>query len=209
MMRVLWAIALIALSFFAKSAGAAPPCWPDLAVPLTAHAVRDKEAVRLGQVVYAASAVGLVWGYTCAAADGRWYKQLAAGPWSAFPSDWLALLDALARGTAAERAAAWDKYATATAWDERLKPDLDVVWAALPSPAPVAVWIVVADPFRADKQRLVYTVVAGKRGPATNPAQYVAAGTPCDPAVTIAELGPTYFLSVLGDPNFVARCAKP
>lgn len=194
------------LAAFLSAASAAPACWPDLSVPITAHAVRDKEAVKPGQIVYAASTVGLVWGYACAAPDGKYWKTIAAGPWTAFPADWLSLVDTLARGTATERAAAWDKYATATAWDERLKPDLDIVWAAIPSPAPAVAWVVLADPFRADKRRLVYTVAGGKRGAATS--QYVDAGAPCDPVVTITELGPTYFLSVLGNPALVARCVK-
>lgn len=199
------------LLFTSMAAGAiAPKCWPDLSLPVRVETLKaPAQLVAIGSVVYAASTVGIAWGYSCRAADGQHYKVIAAGAWDAMPRDWAAIADTLLRGTDADRAAAWDKYATASEWDPRLKPDLDAVWALLPVPPPVARWTVLADPFRADKQRLVYTVVSGKRGPATNPARYVAAGVACDPIVTIAELGPSYFLSVLGDPNLVARCVKP
>lgn len=200
---------LTALLVFAQRAEAAPPCWPDLTAPtlLKVGSATDKPA--LGEVIYAASSVGLVWGYACKDAAGAWHRIVVGGPWTAFPPDWLSILDAALRGTDAQRAALWDKYATANAWDTRLQTDLDAIWAKLPLPPPlppVVVWRVLADPFRADKKRIVYTVVNGKRGSAT--AQYVDAGAPCDPVTTITEFGPTYFLSVLGNPTLVARCVK-
>lgn len=188
---------------------AAPSCWPD--VPVGFSTV-EATAPELGDIVYAASSVGLVWGYTCKDATGTWKKVIAGGPWSAFPSDWLYIFDTALRGTNEQRKALWDKYATAAAWDDRLKPDLDAVWAKLPSPPPppppppVVTWRVLADPFRADKRRVVYNAAGGKRGTATT--QTIAAGEPCDPVTTITEFGPVYFLSVLGNPNLVARCVK-
>lgn len=188
---------------------AAPPaCWPDIPAKFSKIEVTAPE---LGDILYSASSVGLVWGYTCKAADGTWHKVIAGGPWTAFPIEWAYIADTALRGTDAERRALWDKYATATAWDERLKPDLDAVWAKLPSPPPPpppVTWRVLADPFRADKKRLVYSVVSGKRGPPVSPAQYVEAGAACDPAVTIEEFGSTFFLSVNGNPATIARCVK-
>jgi hypothetical protein len=206
MKRVLLAAAL----FVAQPADAAPPaCWPDVSLPVSLVAGGPTAKPAIGEVIYAASSVGLVWGYTCKAADGTHYKIIAAGAWSAFPADWLRILDEAMRGTDADRAALWTKYATASAWDTRLQSDLDAIWAKLPAPPPPpppVTWRVLADPFRTDKKRIVYNAANGKRGTAT--AQYVDAGAPCDPAVTITEFGPTYFLSVLGNPGLVARCVK-
>lgn len=203
-MRRLLALALLVL---AGSAAAAPSCWPDMSRPITVErAEAPTTPIVIGEVVYAASSVGLVWGYTCKAGDGKHYKNIFAGAWSAFPIDWLFVMDTLMRGTDADRSAAYAKYATASAWDERLRPDLDKVWSLLPVPPPPVTWIVMPDPFRADKKRLVYAAPNGKRGLSTG--LYVDAGAPCDPSVTIIEFGPVYFLSVLGDKAKVARCAK-
>lgn len=202
MLRFLAALLLAALPVLAQ---AQPHCWPDLTLPVSVQTVRAPVAPKIGEVVYAASQVGLVFGWTCRAADGKAYKVIAAGPWTAFPADWLRELDLLIRGTEVERNAAWSKYAVAPAWDERLRPDLDAVWALLPVP-PAENWTVLADPFRADKKRLVYAAAGGKRGGATG--QYVDAGAPCDPVTRIDEFGGISFLSVLGDPAKVARCVK-
>lgn len=190
---------------------AAPPkCWPDMSMPVMLERA-STAAIGYGEVVYAASPIGIVWGYTCKASDNLYYKNIAAGAWENMPRDWLYIMDTLMRGTDADREAAWLKYATATAWDSRLQSDLDAVWKLLPNapaPPPVSAFIVLADPFRADKKRLVYTVVNAKRGPATSPAIYINAGEPCDPKTTITELGGVTFMSVLGDPNKIARCIK-
>lgn len=196
---------VLLINIVAPALAAAPTCWPDLTRPITVNMV-DTTVPKIGEVVYASSDIGLVWGYTCKAADGSYYKNIAAGAWSAFPANWLYILDTAIRGTDADRKALWDKYATASAWDTRLQADLDRVWAKLPNPPVASAWKVLADPFRSDKKRLVYNVVSGKRGPATT--QYVDADAPCDPAVTITEYGPVYFLSVLGNPSLVARCTK-
>jgi hypothetical protein len=161
---------------------------------------------KLGEVVYAASYVGVVWGFTCQDSTGKWWKVVAYGNWEQFPRDWLYILDTAMRGTDSDRRTLWDKYATGTTMDARLQPDWDKIWSLLPNPPPVAAWKVLADPFRADKRRLVYNVVGGKRG--TSTGQYIDAGQPCDPAVTITEYGPVYFMSVQGNPARVARCAK-
>jgi hypothetical protein len=204
-------LALFVLYFVANTAVAAPPaCWPDLTLPVSLQMLKQPAGVvAKGEVVYAASPIGIVWGYSCSDSTGQWYKVIAAGAWENMPREWAYIADTLLRGTDADRRAAWDKYSTASEWDARLKTDLDAVWAMLPlppPPPPPVLWRVLADPFRADKKRLVYTVVAGKRGPATT--QYIDAGQPCDPVTTITELGPTYFLSVLGKPALVARCVK-
>jgi hypothetical protein len=188
---------------------AAPSCWPDVSMPIGLVAAGQTTRPAIGEVIYAASSIGLVWGYTCKAVDGQHYKVIAAGAWSSFPADWLRILDEAMRGTDVDRKALWDKYATSGAWDQRLQSDIDAIWAKLPNaPAvpPPVLWKVVRDPFRTDGKRLIYSVVAGKRGPSLG--QYVDAGAPCDPATTITEFGPTYFLSVNGNPNTVARCAK-
>lgn len=199
---------LLAALLLPALAAAAPACWPDVSLPITFKARgATGEPPKIGEVVYAASAVGLVWGYSCIAPDGSWRRIIAGGSWDEFPRDWLAIVDAAMRGTAADRAAVWDKHATATAWDERLRQDLDAVWALLPVPPPPSAWKVLADPFRADKRRLVFTVVGRKRGPATSPAQYVDAGAPCDAVTRITE-GALEYLSVLGDPAKVARCTQ-
>jgi hypothetical protein len=201
MKRLLLALAL----FVVQPATAAPSCFPKLTPP-SFQIVTEPNAPELGEVVYSASPVGVVWGYTCQAADGKWWKVMAYGNWEQFPKDWLYILDTAIRGTDADRRALWDKYAVATTIDERLVPDWEAVAKLLPNPPPVTEWKVLADPFRADKKRLVYMVTNGKRGASTG--QYIAAGEPCDPAVTLTEFGPTYFMSVQGNPNFVARCAK-
>jgi hypothetical protein len=194
-----------ALLAFSSAAGAAPPCFPKLTPP-SFQIVTEPTAPELGEVVYSASPIGVVWGYTCQAADGKWWKVMAYGNWEQFPKDWLFVLDTAIRGTDAERRALWDKYATGTTIDARLVPDWDMVAKLLPNPPPVAEWKVLADPFRADKKRPVYNVAGGKRGTLTG--QYIDAGQPCDPVTTITEFGPTYFLSVNGNPATVARCAK-
>jgi hypothetical protein len=207
-MRLAFALASLPM---ADALAAPPPCWPNLTLPISVEMARAPTTVEIGDVVYAASPVGVVWGYTCKAVDGQHFKIIAAGAWENMPRDWLYIADTLLRGTDADRAAAWNKYATASEWDARLKPDLDMVWAMLPNappPPPVVAWRVLADPFRTDKKRLVYTVVAGKRGPATSPAQYVDAGAPCDPVTTITEFGSATFMSVLGNPALIARCVK-
>jgi len=207
-----WAALCLLALVPASASSAAPSCWPDLGSPTLLKIAGSSDKVEVGEVIYAASSVGLVWGYTCVATDGKWYKVIAAGAWDKFPSDWLYILDTALRGTDADRAALWTKYATATEWDARLKPDLDAIWARLPTepppppPPPTVVWKVLADPFRADKRRAVYNAANGKRGTVTT--MTIAAGEPCDPVTTIAEYGPVYFLSVLGNPNLVARCVR-
>lgn len=194
---------------FTTVVNAAPPCWPDIPPFMSPQSYRIEtpgDKLPVGAVIFSASTVGLVWGYTCIDTDGKWWKVIAGGAWSEFPADWFYILDQAIRGDVNVRTQLWNKYATATEWDPRLKPDLDTIWAKLPSPPPFSVWKVVPDPFRADKKRLVYNVANGKRGTPTT--QYVDAGTPCDPVTTITEFGPVYFMSVLGNPNLVARCAK-
>lgn len=200
MKRLLFALALL---FVVQPAAAAPSCWPDIPVQFSKVEVTAPE---LGDIVYSASPVGVVWGYTCKAADGKWWKVMGYGTWDQFPKDWLYILDTAIRGTEEQRRALWDKYAVATTIDERLVPDWTAVAAKLPNPPPVTAWKVLPDPFRVDKKRLVYTVTNGRRGASTG--QYIAAGEPCDPVTTITEFGPTYFLSVNGNPNTVARCTK-
>jgi hypothetical protein len=198
---------LCAMLLLPFAAGAATPvCWPDLSLPIQLNIVDKTQAPKVGEVIYVASSVGLVWGYTCIAPDGQWYAQIAAGAWDKFPADWLYQLDIAIRGTNADREALWNKYTTASAWDTRLQSDLDAVWAKLPrQPAPTE-WKVLRDPFRPDGKRLVYNVTGGKRGTPTS--QYVEADAPCDPSVTISEFGGTIFMSVLGNPALVARCVK-
>lgn len=197
---------VLALFVVAPATAAPPKCWPDPAMPISLEIAIKPTRVELGTVVYAASPVGLVFGWACKAADGTHNKVIAGGPWEAFAREWLYLADKALRGTVADREALWSQYSTVTEWDARLQPDLDAVWALLPNaPAPI-VWKVMPDPFRADKKRLVYVVANGKRGASTG--RYVEAGTPCDPATTIVEYGPVYFLSVEGNPNTVARCAQ-
>jgi hypothetical protein len=187
--------------------GAQPACWPDVSLPISFQVAKAPTApVKVGEIVYAASSVGLVFGWACIKANGEWYHVVSGGLWSDFRPDWLAIADAGLRGTTAERDALWAKYATATTYDPQLHPDVDAIKAALPRPVAAPAWVVLADPFRADKKRAVYSVVAGKRGAVTG--QLVDAGAPCDPATTITEFGPTYFLSVLGNPATVARCVK-
>jgi hypothetical protein len=198
-------LAAVVFGVMAGAASAAPPCFPNLNPP-SFQIVTEPNAPDLGEVVYSASPVGVVWGYTCQAADGKWWKVMGYGNWEQFPRDWLYVLDTAIRGTDADRRAIWDKYAVGTTIDSRLVLDWDAVAKLLPNPPPVAVWKVLADPFRADKKRLVYTVVNGKRGASTG--QYIDAGQPCDPVTTITEFGPVYFLSVQGNPLRVARCAK-
>lgn len=201
MKRLLFALALL---FVVQPATAAPACFPKMTPPTF---IDVNGTPKHGEVVYVASTVGLVWGYTCQAADGKWHYAIGYGTWDQFPKDWLFILDTAIRGTDADRRALWDKYAVANdTIDERLAPDWDKVAKLLPLPPPVTAWKVLPDPFRADKKRLVYTVTNGRRGASTG--QYIAAGEPCDPVTTITEFGPTYFLSVNGNPNTVARCTK-
>jgi hypothetical protein len=208
MLRLAFALASLPM---ADALAAPPPCWPNVTLPISVEMARSPTTVEYGDVVYSASQIGVVWGYSCKASDGLYYKVIAAGAWDVMPRDWLYIADTLLRGTDADRAAAWNKYVTAAQWDARLKSDLDMVWAQLPGPPPtppVSVWRVLADPFRSDKKRLIYTVVGGKRGPATSPPQYIDAGAPCDPITTITEFGSTIFMSVLGNPALIARCVK-
>lgn len=200
-----WLAAL--LLGFSTAVTAAPPCFP-ITTPPTFIIATDPQTRKpeLGEIVYVASPVGLVWGYTCKDEKNQWWKVMAWGTWDIIPKDWLYIMDVAIRGTDADRRALWDKYAVVATMDERLQGDWKVVNALLPNPPPVTEWKVLADPFRADKKRLVYNVVNGKRGTPTN--QYVDAGAPCDPVTTITEFGPSYFLSVLGNPNLVARCSK-
>jgi len=200
---------VLAALLVCSEVAAAPACWPDVSMPLTVEMADKTAGPKVGEVIYAASSIGLVWGYTCIASDGKWYKVIAAGAWDKFPADWLWQLDKAIRGTDADRKALWDKYSTATAWDTRLQSDLDMIWAKLPvqpaAPPPV-VWTVLRDPFRADGKRLVYNAANGKRGASSG--QYVDAGAPCDPVTTITEFGGAVFMSVLGNPALVARCTK-
>jgi hypothetical protein len=208
-MKILVATLLLLVSFSASAV--APKCYPDLTLPISFQLTTVAGPVKVGEVVYAASQLGVVWGYACVPvpADGNWYHVVSGGLWVDFPVDWLSILDKAVRGTQADRDAAWLKYATNTVFDPRLQPDVDAIKAKLPlppPPPPSEVWKVLADPFRADKRRVVYTVVAGKRGAATT--QTVAANDPCDPVTKITEFGPVYFLSVLGNPALIARCVK-
>lgn len=198
-------LAILLLTLIPTVALAVPQCFPKMTPPVIID-VTAGAVPKHGEVVYAASTVGLVWGYTCQAADGKWYIITGYGTWEQYPKDWLYIMDTAIRGTNADRQALWAKYATTDLIDERLLPDWEKIAALLPLPPLVTVWKVMPDPFRADKKRLVYTVVNGKRGPAT--IQYVDAGAACDPVTTITEYGPVYFLSVLGNPNLVARCVK-
>jgi len=191
-------------------ASAQPVCWPttDLSSTSVIKFANGTEKVDWGQVVYSPSSAGLVWGYACKT-NTSLHHYIFGGRWAQYVPEWAYIADTLMRGTDADKSAAYTKYMTGTTIDPIFQGDVDKIKAMLPLlTAPTEVWKVMADPFRADKKRLVYNVVSGKRGSATSPAQYVDAGAPCDPAVKITEFGPVYFLSVLGKPNLVARCVK-
>lgn len=211
-------VAALVLALLCSSAAAvAPKCYPDLTVPVSFQLGSGSAAVKVGEIVYAASPLGVIWGYACIPVppDGNWYHVVSGGLWADFPADWLSILDVAMRGTPADRDAAWVKYATLGTFDPRLQSDVDAIKAKLPRPPPpppppppptTEVWKVLADPFRVDKKRLVYMVTAGKRGAPAG--QLVDAGAPCDHVTKITEFGPIYFLSVLGNPALVARCVK-
>lgn len=139
-------VVIAALLLCAQVVSAQPSCWPNLSLPTTLQKTSDGPA-RVGDIVYAASSIGLVWGYACIASDGTMRHIIVGGPWTAFQADWLAVADQLYRGTDADRAAAWSKYVTATTIDARLQPDVDAIKAVLPkpvAPAPAGSWVVAA-----------------------------------------------------------------
>jgi hypothetical protein len=74
--------------------------------------------------------------------------------------------------------------------------------ADLPAPG-TEVWKV-----RSPGPRIVYTVVNGRRGPVTSPAQYVAVGTVCDQTVRIDERLGSIVITYMGVPGGVAVCGK-
>lgn len=80
----------------------------------------------------------------------------------------------------------------------------------IPDP-PAVTWRVLKDPFGSSGRRLVYTVavVQGttKRGVPVSPARYVDPGAPCDQITRVDEPVGIVFMSVLGDPSLIARCA--
>lgn len=199
---------LAALLFGVSTAvSAVPPCFP-VTTPPTFIIATDavKRPPELGEVVYTASPIGLVWGYTCKDDKGLWWKVMAWGTWDIIPKDWLYIMDVAIRGTDADRKALWNKYAVVATMDERLLGDWIAVQALLPNPPMASEWKVLADPFRADKKRVVFNAANNRR--TTPTTQFVDAGAPCNPATTIVEYGGITFMSVLGNPNFVARCSK-
>lgn len=128
--------------------------------------------------------------------------------WAEAPANWTKLAaDALKAGKPAI-----DAYAEQVALCQRAPnggcftpADLDGViqpgfkqFAAL-FPAQTATWKV-----KPPGPRVVYTLVAGKRGPLTNPVQYVAAGTSCDPSIRVDE--PLLKLTYMGVPGGIAVC---
>lgn len=128
---------VVSLVCLATPAAAQPACWPDTSLPVKFQVARAPVGtIKPGEVVYAASPLGLVFGWACIAPDGTWRHMIAGGPWTAFTPDWLATADTLLRGTAADRNAAWVKYATGPI-DARLKPDVDAIMAMLPKPPPL------------------------------------------------------------------------
>lgn len=57
-------------------------------------------------------------------------------------------------------------------------------------------------------ERVIFTLVNGKRGPLTNPVKYVSIGTVCDQLVRVDEpLGPL-LTTYMGVPGGIAVCAK-
>jgi hypothetical protein len=212
MKRILMAIAVLVALIAPSSALAQPQCWPSLTFPTIWRTADSTSRVREREIVYAASSVGLVWGYGCTGIDGKLYHYIAGGPWSAFPPDWLAIADTLARGTDGERAAAWVKYATGTAIDPRLEPDVKAVSARLPLPPPAPVpggWVVAPTAIcsSADKdlsgkcvRRAAYLWAGGVRGPVSGTANI---GSACD--LTVGAAG---FYGVNGRTDRVAPCVK-
>jgi hypothetical protein len=212
-------LCVLGLMLCVVPAVAAPPkCWPsptptDLLIGVQL-AKTPPTSVAIGTVVYAASSVGLVYGWTCKAADGQHYKHLYGGPWTAFAQDWLYLADKAIRGTDADREALFNQYATATEIDARLKPDADKVLAMLPSPPapPVAGSLVVAPTTicaTADKdgagkclRRPTYAWNGSTRSTAAA-AEKVDVGSACNPAI-----GAAGFHGVLGRTDRVAPCVK-
>lgn len=213
-MKWLTRIAIV-LALVAPTAAAAqtpPSCWPNLSSPTFWRTADNMNTVAEGQIVYAASTVGLVWGYACKAADGKLDHVIAGGAWSEFPIDWLAIADVLARGTDSDRAAAWRKYATGTTIDARLEPDIKAVKAKLPVPPPPPKpggWVVAPTAIctAADKdasgkcfRRAAYLWAGGVRGPVSGTADI---GSACD--LTVGAGG---FYGVNGRTDRVAPCVK-
>jgi hypothetical protein len=212
-------LCVLGLMLCVVPAVAAPPkCWPS---PTPTNLLIGVEiakspptSVAIGTVVYAASSVGLVYGWTCKAADGQHYKHIAGGPWEAFTRDWLYIADKALRGTDAEREALWNQYATASEWDSRLKPDLDMVWAMLPNapvvPPPGSLVVApttvcaAADKDGAGKciRRPTYAWNGSTRA-TTAAAEKVDVGSACNPAI-----GAAGFHGVLGRTDRVAPCVK-
>lgn len=205
-------VVIAALLLCAQVVSAQPSCWPNLSLPTTLQKTSDGPA-RVGDIVYAASSIGLVWGYACIASDGTMRHIIVGGPWTAFQADWLAVADQLYRGTDADRAAAWSKYVTATTIDARLQPDVDAVKARLPKPPPAPTagsYVVMATTIcaPADKdaggrciRRQTYVWAGGTRGAAA--AERVDIGAPCDPSI-----GAAGFYGVLGRTDRVALCVR-
>jgi hypothetical protein len=125
---------VLALLMFPAFVSAQPSCWPNTNLPISVHRA-DVSAPKLGDIVYSASSIGLVYGWACAKADGTWQHVVIGGPWSAFRPDWAAIADSLMRGSDADRAAAWKTYITGTTFDSRLQADVDSIRAKLPKPA--------------------------------------------------------------------------
>lgn len=207
-----WWFGLLALLCLTGPAHAAPACFPTMTPPTF---VDSNGTPKLGEVVYAASTVGVVWGYTCKDSAGKWWAAIGYGTWDQFPRDWLSILDAGIRGTDADRRALWDKYAVATTIDERLVADWNKIAALLPRPpaAPAPGTFVVAPTTicpAADKsggvciRRSSYAWDnATKVRTTTAAAEKVDIGSACDPAV-----GAAGFYGVLGRTDRVAPCVK-
>lgn len=198
----LLAVALVLL-VAALPASAQPKCWPDLTVPATLQSVQQGRTAKPGEIVYAASSVGLVYGWHCTDAAGVWHRYVVGGPWTAFRPDWLAVADALWRGTEADRAAAWTQYATAPAIDTRLAGDVAALVALMPPP-PAEVWLVARN--STYTTRPTYPVADGIRSTTSNGR--VDVGAACDCAAVKIVSGTTTYCGVLGRADTVAVCTR-
>jgi len=200
---------LAALLAVSPAEAAVPPCWPNLnaGITLTIKPATTTEPVAVGDIIYAASSVGLIWGYACVS-NGIWYHNVAGGQWSSFPASWAAIADTMIRGTDADRVAAWNKYATVDPIDPLLQPDVVAIKKLLPTPPPiipppppvVEYWIVAT--FAANLDRPAYPVVAGVRKTTSNGRALV--GSVCNCTVKFVET--STYCGVNGRLDQVAIC---
>jgi len=209
-------ILLLALLIAPLVTYAQPKCWPNLeSGSILTVKLATTEVAKVGDMVYIASPIGLVWGYSCLK-DGLLYHVIAGGPWTSFPAEWAYLADGLMRDTEAARNAAWIKYAVTTTIDSRLQPDVDKIKTLLPVPAPVppppapGTYVVAPTSIcvTADKdaigkciRRSTYAWINNVRGAMA--LEKVDIGTPCNPAV-----GTAGYYGVLGRTDRVAPCVK-